>query len=459
MSDPTIATILVVEDDRSLRALLRDELEGLGHTVVTAAGEAEARAALHEHRPALVVSDLRLPDGDGIQLLEHVRHAGGGREIGFIVITGFGTIEQAVDALKKDADDFLTKPLDLDHLGLSVGRVLENIRLRRRLSGYEALHGREGFHGMVGQSAPMQQLYRSIERIAVTESPVLIHGESGTGKELVAAAVHAESNRAGKPFIAVNCAGVPADLLESEFFGHVRGAFTGADSTRRGLLQAADTGTLFLDEIGEMPLPLQAKLLRVLEDGSLRPVGADTEFKVDVRIVAATNRDLEQRVADGAFREDLFYRIDTFTVTVPPLRQRGEDIDRLAVGFLAAAARRQGREPPALSPEAHAELAAHDWPGNVRELANAMERALAFAGDQQIDATDLPARVGRTPGAATPTRGEDDRSLATLADVEASHIRHVLDAVGGNRRRAADILGIGRRTLYRKLDSSQSGGL
>ncbi|WP_041381752.1 sigma-54-dependent transcriptional regulator [Spiribacter curvatus] len=455
MSDPSTAITLVVEDDRSLRGLLRDELERLGHRIVTAQGETEARAALDEHQPALVVSDLRLPDGDGIQLLEHVRGATGGREIGFIVITGFGTIEQAVDALEKDADDFLTKPLDLDHLGLSVGRVLENIQLRRRLSGYEALHGRESFHGMVGQSAPMQQLYRSIERIATTDSPVLIHGESGTGKELVAAAVHAESARAGKPFIAVNCAGVPAELLESEFFGHVRGAFTGADSARRGLLQAADTGTLFLDEIGEMPMPLQAKLLRVLEDGSLRPVGADTEFQVDVRIVAATNRDLTQRVADGDFREDLFYRIDTFTVTVPPLRQRGTDIDRLAVGFLTAAARRQGREPPALTPEARAELAAHDWPGNVRELANAMERALAFANGQQIEAVDLPGRIGRAPDAPTLTRGHEERSFATLAEVEASHIRQVLDAVGGNRSRAADILGIGRRTLYRKLDDSE----
>ena len=284
---------------------------------------------------------------------------------------------------------------------------------------------------------------------------MLIHGESGTGKELVAAAIHQESDRAARPFVAVNCAGVPAELLESEFFGHVRGAFTGADSARQGLLQAADTGTLFLDEIGEMPLALQAKLLRVLEDGALRPVGADQELKVAVRIVAATNRDLEARVAEGHFREDLFYRIETFSIQVPPLTQRGEDIARLATGFLDAAPRRQNRETPTLSPEAHAALTGHDWPGNVRELANAMERALTFANGERIEAGDLPARIGRTGVRPTVERTGEDPALATLAEVEASHIRQVLDAVNGNRSRAAEILGIGRRTLYRKLDDTE----
>ncbi len=452
MTHPSSTTILVVEDDASLRALLQEELERLGHRVVTADGETQARAALEQFAPVVVVSDLRLPDGDGMQLLEHVRQRPNGRETGFIVITGFGSIEQAVEALKKAADDFLTKPLDLDHLAVSVERALEHIRLRRRLRGFEALHGRESFHGMLGQSPVMQQLYRSIERIAATDGPVLIQGESGTGKELVAGALHAESPRADRPFVAVNCAGVPADLLESEFFGHVRGAFTGAETARSGLLQAADTGTLFLDEIGDMPLALQAKLLRVLEDGSLRPVGADTERQVSVRLVAATNRDLEQCVADGTFREDLFYRIDTFTISVPPLRHRGEDIPRLAVGFLATAAARQNRQPPTLSPEASMALAAHDWPGNVRELANAMERALTFASGDGIEVADLPRRISQGAGAEALSGPHDEPALATLADVEARHIRRVLDAVGGNRRQAAEILGIGRRTLYRKLD-------
>ncbi|TQE99659.1 MAG: sigma-54-dependent Fis family transcriptional regulator [Spiribacter salinus] len=451
MSHESVGTIVVVEDDKGLRQLLQEELERLGHQVIPAAGEAEGRAAIASATPALVVSDLRLPDGDGIQLLEHVRGTPGGREIGFIVITGFGSIEQAVDALKKDADDFLTKPLDLEHLALSVHRVLDHIRLRRRLSRYEALHGRDTFHGMIGRSAPMQTLYRTIERVAVTDSPVLIHGESGTGKELVAAAIHAESTRANQPFIAVNCAGIPAELLESEFFGHIRGAFTGADAARRGLIQAADTGTLFLDEIAEMPLALQAKLLRVLEDGSLRPVGADTESRVDVRIVAATHRDLEQAVAEGQFREDLFYRIDTFTLTIPPLRQRGEDIERLAVGFLTAAAQRQGQATPPLTPAALASITAYDWPGNVRELANAMERALTFAGGERIEAADLPARIGKATTSPAVVREDGESGFASLAEVEATHIRRVLDAVDGNRSQAAEILGIGRRTLYRKL--------
>jgi len=447
-------TIVIVEDDKGLRQLLQEELERLGHQVIPAAGEMEGRAAIASATPALVVSDLRLPDGDGIQLLEHVRNTPGGREIGFVVITGFGSIEQAVDALKKDADDFLTKPLDLEHLALSVHRVLDHIRLRRRLSRYEALHGRDSFHGMMGRSAPMQTLYRTINRVAVTDSPVLIHGESGTGKELVAAAIHAESARSSRPLIAVNCAGVPAELLESEFFGHVRGAFTGADAARRGLIQAADTGTLFLDEIGEMPLALQAKLLRVLEDGSLRPVGADTESHVDVRIIAATNRDLEQLVAEGRFRADLFYRIDTFTLTIPPLRERGEDIERLAIAFLTAAAQRQNQETPSITPAALDRITAYDWPGNVRELANAMERAFTFAGEERIEAADLPARISRgtaTPGAPSPHADDSPAGFASLGEVEAAHIRRVLDAVNGNRSQAAEILGIGRRTLYRKL--------
>jgi DNA-binding NtrC family response regulator len=457
MNHSSSATVLVVEDDANLRGLLQEELERLGHRVVAADGETRARSMLDADAPMLVVCDLRLPDGDGMQLLEHVRGRANGRETGFIVITGFGAVEQAVEALKKAADDFLTKPLDLDHLAVSVERTLEHIRLRRRLRGFEALHGRDSFHGMLGQSPVMQQLYRSIEHIAATDGPVLIQGESGTGKELVAAAVHAESQRANQPFVAVNCAGVPAELLESEFFGHVRGAFTGAENARRGLLQAADTGTLFLDEIGEMPLALQAKLLRVLEDGSVRPVGADTQRQVSVRLIAATNRDLEQCVADGTFREDLFYRIDTFAIPVPPLRQRGNDIARLAVGFLEAAAARQRREPPALSPEASMALAAHDWPGNVRELANAMERALTFASGDGIEVADLPRRIGQGSGADGLSGAHDEPALATLADVEARHIRRVLDAVGGNRRRAAEILGIGRRTLYRKIDADADG--
>ena len=447
--------ILIVEDDDGMCSLIREELEGVGHRVVTASGEREARQRLEQNAIEAIVCDLRLPDGDGIHFLEHVRSLPDGHAIGFIVITGFGSIEQAVEALKKRADDFITKPLDLDHLCLSVSRVLEHLQLRRRLSGYETLYGRDSFHGMVGRSGPMQRLYRGIEQMARSDAPVLIRGESGTGKELVAHAVHACSHRHQGPFIAVNCAGVPAELMENEFFGHLRGAFTGAATERVGLVAAASGGTLFLDEIGEMPLSLQAKLLRVLEDGALRPVGADQEIRADVRIVAATNRDLEAQVESGEFREDLFYRIDALVLQVPALRDRGDDIEQLTMRLLASAAERLGQSTPMLTEAAIDAIRQYRWPGNVRELANAMERALMLADGPRVDTSDLPARLTRERDSAPVGGGDREAStkdtLAPLAEVESAHIKRVLEAVGGNRRRAADILGIGRRTLYRKL--------
>lgn len=454
MTDTT-ARLLIVEDDDNMRSLLREELEGIGHQPLVAASKQAACKHLEQTPVEAIICDLRLPDGSGIELLEQVRNQPNGNEVGFILITGFGSIEQAVDALKKDADDFITKPLDLDHLRLSVNRVLEHLRLRRRLHGYETLYGRDSFHGMIGRSAPMQQLYRRIEQMARSEAPVVVRGESGTGKELVANAIHRCSHRQRGPFIAVNCAGVPADLMENEFFGHVRGAFTGASEARTGLVSAANGGTLFLDEIGEMPLNLQAKLLRVLEDGALRPVGADREIHADVRIVAATNRNLEAHVAAGEFREDLFYRIDVLALHVPALRERNEDIEQLAMRFLQSAATRLGGEVPTLTPAALEAIIHYDWPGNVRELANAMERALTLTTSATIDIDNLPSTLTATewPRASEHPvgSGATSETFATLAEVESDHISRVLRAVRGNRRRAADILGIGRRTLYRKL--------
>lgn len=452
MIDTNPASIVVIEDDQNLRELLCEELQAMGHEILSATNLHEARQHIQLTTPEILVCDLRLPDGNGIDLLEEIRANPQTSTLGFIVITGFGSIEQAVDALKKQADDFLTKPLNLEHLRLSVHRVLENIRLRRRLSGYETLHGRESFHGMLGRSLPMQQLYKNIEKAAATNSAVLVRGESGTGKELVARALHASSARASGPFIAVNSAGIPGDLLESEFFGHVRGAFSGAESTRTGLIQAAHGGTLFLDEIGEMPLALQAKLLRVLEDGLVRPVGSDHESKIDVRIVAATHRDLEQDVAAKQFREDLFYRIETVSLNIPPLRERGEDIERLAVAFLSAAARHQGRPSiPTFTAETIQLIHEYDWPGNVRELANAIESAVIFASTESIGPRDLPTRMHHTRTELAPTNQSEDLALLSLAELEAQHINRVLTAVAGNRRRAAEILSIGRRTLYRKI--------
>ena len=322
------AVIGVVEDDPALQELLVEELEAEGYQV-------DAWGSLEDFKnsnasPDLIVSDIRLPGESGLTLLEDLKQHDNPPAL--LLITAFGTVDQAVDALKKGADDFLTKPLDIEHLLLSVDRILEHRSLQRELKRYK--QQQKGPGGLVGQSPAMRKLYDQIEHIAPTGGSVLITGESGTGKELVAKALHELSDRSDKPFQAVNCAGIPADLMESEFFGHAAGAFTGAQNKRQGLLKQADGGTLLLDEIGEMPMALQAKLLRVLQEGTIRAVGSDKEEQVDVRILAATHQDLERLVEEGKFRQDLFYRLETFSLRVPPLRERGEDIERLANFFL-----------------------------------------------------------------------------------------------------------------------------
>jgi len=455
--------VLVVEDDRGLCGLLADELGEQGLEVRTLTDGALACREL-EHWPAdLVVSDLRLPGADGLALLRASR----GLPVppAFILITAFGTIAQAVEALHQGADDFLTKPLDLDHLRLSVARTLETRALREEVRRYRERLGRdEDFHGLLGRSAPMQALFTMVRRVADLGGPVLIVGESGTGKELVARALHAESDRAQGPFVAVNCAGVPGELLESELFGHVAGAFTGAAGGRRGLFAAATGGTLLLDEIGEMPLAFQAKLLRVLQDGRIRPVGADRETAVDVRIAAATHRDLDEDQRAERFRSDLYFRLETFTLRVPPLRERGDDLDLLAARFVAELAQRMERLVERISPQALGLLRTYPFPGNVRELRNAIERAVAFATDGEIRPEHLPARIrnhGRSRHIPAQWAGfaaqRADSRPPTLDEVERHYIRYVLEREGGNKRRAASVLGIGRRTLYRRLGVDGEG--
>jgi DNA-binding NtrC family response regulator len=366
-------------------------------------------------------------------------------------------VRDAVAALKQGADDFLTKPLDMDHLLLSVERLVERQEMRRELERMRGLVGGGSFHGMVGNSRAMQRLADQIRLIARADGPVLIVGESGTGKELVAKAIHRECGREG-PFVAINCAGIPGELIESELFGYEAGAFTGAKRRRKGIFQQAHGGSLLLDEIGEMPLELQAKLLRVLEEGSVRPVGAEGEQAVDVRVLAATHRDVRALAAEGRFREDLYYRLETFMLEVPALREREDDLELLASHFLRQHAARLGRDIEALDQAALDVLRSYPFPGNVRELSNVMERATVFTRGREIAVADLPGRVtGTLPsgiGNGTDTLEELARDLPSLDVLQRRYARRVLRKTNGNKQRAAAILGITRGTLYRWLEES-----
>lgn len=458
-------TLLVVEDDHALAELIREELETEGWHVILTHELSSAVEQLQTTQPAMIVTDMRLPDGDGLQLVEHVRQSTAGQESpGLIVITAFGSVKQAVTALHAGADDFLTKPLDMEHFLLAVSRVSEARQIKVELQHFRQLGKQQDFYGMFGQSPAMRNLFEQIKVIAKSQGPVLIHGESGAGKELVAKALHKESERADGPFLAVNCAGIPSELLESEFFGHAAGAFTGAGKKRKGLMQQANGGSLLLDELGEMPLSLQVKLLRALEDGSIRPVGQDTEEKVDVRILAATHRDLEQKVQDGSFREDLYYRLEAFSLSVPALRERGEDQELLAQLFLRQLVTQRGSNIKGFDEKALKLIRDYDFPGNVRELHNVVERAVAFCNEEWITQYHLPKRVlTDVSPSANASKTETSHSkeeqallsgpvLPTLPELQKRYVKMVLETVEGNKRRAAAILGIGRKTLYRWLE-------
>lgn len=437
------AMIGVIEDDPALQELLVEELEAEGYKVM-AWGSVEAFKKSVTPLD-LVISDIRLPGLSGLSLLESLKNEDNSPAL--LLITAFGTVDQAVDALKQGADDFLTKPLDVEHLLLSVKRILEHRSLQRELKRYR--QQQKGPGGLVGQSPSMRKLYDQIERIAPADGSVLITGESGTGKELVAKALHQLSDRAEQSFQAVNCAGIPADLMESEFFGHAAGAFTGAQKKRQGLLKQADGGTLLLDEIGEMPMALQAKLLRVLQEGTIRAVGSDEEETVNVRILAATHQDLEQQVEDGRFRQDLFYRLETFSLRVPPLRERGEDIERLANYFLQQLQKSSDKTVRSISPAALEQLYSYRFPGNVRELQNAIERAFTFSRDDKIAVEDLPQRILDSEHEPDVEYGTE---WPTLDEYQNQYIRKVLAHAEGNKSKAAEILGVTRRTLYRWLE-------
>lgn len=441
--------ILLVEDDAALAELLCEELEAEGYQVEVVNCVEAAEPLLATTNIDLVISDLRLPGRNGITLLPVVKamnHAPA-----MLLITAFGSVDQAVQALKAGADDFLTKPFDMDHCLLTVRRLLEHRQLKASVGGRR-------FHGILGESAAMQSLFKSIEQVARADSPVLVLGESGTGKELVAKAIHQQSERKQGPFLAVNCAGIPSELLESEFFGHAAGAYTGAGKSRQGLLREAQGGTLLLDEIGEMPLALQAKLLRVLQEGTVRPVGSDKEVVVDVRIIAATHRDPEAMVADNHFREDLFFRLETFTLNVPPLRKRGDDIALLTRYFMTQ--QQQGGKTQAhqLSQAAWQILLNYSFPGNVRELQNAIERAAVFCDGDEIKPEHLPQRMRQSQDSALKSvfEGLSSESMPPLMSLQQDYVHYVMEKTQGNKAQAAQILGVTRRTLYRWLEDARA---
>ena len=451
MSAPSI---LLVEDKDSLRAMLKLALESQGHHVIEARDEPEAVAALKDFQPTLVLSDLRLPKGDGMGVLRAVKEVDA--ELPVIVMTAHGSIQDAVEAMKQGALDFLAKPVDPDHLLLLVSRALEQRRLLQdyRLLKEEAA-ARRGGPSIIGESPALRQVMAAIERAAGTDTTVLLEGESGTGKELCARALHNASARANGPFVAINCAAIPENLLEAELFGYERGAFTGAHQRKIGKFEMAQHGTVFLDEIGEMPLALQAKMLRAIETKRIERLGGNGSFAVDVRIVAATNRMLRQAVASRQFREDLYFRLSVFPVTVPPLRDRKEDIPKLAHHFVERVARDVGKK-ITMSPEALAMLVEHTWPGNVRELQNAMERAVILAdGDRLLPRhLNLMTQMGAT---ADPWDMLDwTGTLAEVAERFASEsekrkIVLALKQATGDKGRAADLLNINFKSLAAKL--------
>jgi two-component system, NtrC family, response regulator PilR len=451
-----VGSILVIDDERSLREFLTICLTRAGHKVV-AAGDASVGLRTLAQGPAvdLVITDLRMPGAlDGLEVLDEVKRRSPETQV--IVMTAFASTGTAISAMKRGAYDYLTKPFKVDEILVVVDRALERQALVRDNEALrEKVKDRYRLASLLGRSAPMQRLFELVRKIAPTRTNVLITGESGTGKELVARALHGESGRAARPFVAVNCGAIPETLIESELFGHVKGAFTGAGVAKEGLFAAADGGTLFLDEIAELPMPMQVKLLRALQERRVKPVGGTEERPVDVRVVAATNRDLDAEVAGGGFRQDLYYRLNVIQVHMPPLRQRREDIPLLCEHFIKRHAAELGKRVTGISPEALAALASHDYPGNVRELENLVERAVTLETSPVIGRDSLP-DLGRgtisppSPPPELPAAGIDLDRL--LADYERELVQGALRQTGGVRREAARLLGITFRSLRYRLE-------
>lgn len=437
--------ILIVEDEELMRSILRRLLEAEGFAVLTADSAETALRIFSSAEVSVTLSDIKMAGMDGIELLDQIKTID--RDALVIIMTAFSSVDSAIAALRKGAYDYITKPFVNDDLVKTVRNAIaqhdlfrENRALRRELN-------RESkFDEMIGKSTGLKGVTELIEKIADTNTTVLIQGESGTGKELVARALHFNSRRAGHPFLAVNCGAIPEDLLESELFGHSKGAFTGAVNDKAGLFRAASGGTVFLDEIAELPLALQSKLLRAIQEREVTPVGTSTTVKFDARIVAATNRDLEKEVNDGRFREDLFYRLNVVEIDLPSLRERTEDIPLLARYFSGRTARGQNLPEKPITIPAMEALTAYAWPGNIRELENAVERAFILSGDE-ITVADLPKKVVSD----TFKQVQQDVEMRSLEDVERDYVAEVMTAFDNDKVRAARVLGIDLSTLYRKL--------
>jgi two-component system response regulator HydG len=447
--NPALSTscVLVVEDDPDGRASLTDALSDMGHAVTSAESAADGLRAFREGKFDCVLCDLVLPDRDGIEVLDQLRRMDPGMPV--LIMTAYGSVDTAVRALKAGAYDYVSKPLDLDDLASKVGRAIETGRLRRQVVELrQTVRDRYTADAMVAESPAMREVLRQIEALAATNATVFIHGESGTGKELAARALHVDGIRSGKAFVAVNCGAFTESLLESELFGHEKGAFTGAVRLHKGAFERADGGTLFLDEIGDAPKSVQVKLLRVLEEREIIRVGGQETLRVDVRLVSASNKDLDAMVEDGTFREDLLYRLRVVSLGMPPLRERKEDVRPLTDRFIAAACEEHGRHISTVLPSFYERLESFDWPGNVRQLRNVVEAAVIMARESTLDASSARVPAGEPDGVRQPLVAPPG---LTFADIEREVLSQTLRRLEGNRTLTADALGLSRRTVQRKI--------
>ncbi len=448
--------VLVVDDEQAMCELLEAALVPRGFSIDWRTSPHEAFAEFERHAFDVVLTDLKMKGVDGIELCE--RLVATRPDVPVVLMTAFGSMETAVAAIRAGAYDFVTKPVEMDMLSLTLSRAVKHRELQEQIKVLSALVDRSphGTYGeMLGDSSVMHALYEQLERIADSDAPVMILGESGAGKEMVARSIHDASRRRDQPFVAVNCAALPETLLESELFGHTRGAFTDARSDRKGLFVQADGGTLLLDEIGELPLTVQPKLLRALEESQVRPVGGNSEESFDVRLLTATNRDLETAVEEGKFREDLFYRIHVIPVEVPPLRARGTDVLLLAQHFIDRFASDAEKNVTGFSEPTAEKMLAYNWPGNVRELRNVIQRAVALTRYDKLAVNDLPEKIRDYRSSQVIIGGGDPAELLSLEEIEQRYIEHVLKTVDGNKTLAAKVLGLDRKTLYRKLKQKE----